>query len=435
MTVAERRRTLLRGGNKLERWVAVILFWIVVSMVNAADGEAQEKLVARQSAGFGTSFETIRFGDDGLRQYNFIGLDSARIASVSQFSTPITGAWALSDRWRVDLTGLYARATVKFGNASSTMRSRSATLSGVSDIRVRATGVIIPDALVLTLGVNAPTGLTALTNSEFGVLRIVAAPGLGMGSTPVGAGASGTLGLVAARRLGPWSMAIGGSYEYRGTYQPIAALVAGSGSADFRPGGVMRASVTGDRTIGAHRLTLALATDFFTKDELDTPAIAVGENTGNSGAPMASTTVRLGPVISADAQMEFSIPRLRNFLAYSSYRWRAPFLRDGSSVPNSSGQYLDSGIRAALSLGPSRDFILGIDTRLHSGLGVDQGLPTSGVASGSFSVGVEIRHGLMFVQPYLRAQGGVLHQRGVGSEAPTQSFSGFGLGMVAVARF
>jgi hypothetical protein len=38
------------------------------------------------------------------------------------------------------------------------------------------------------------------------------------------------------------------------------------------------------------------------------------------------------------------------------------------------------------------------------------------------------------IQPYLRAQGGVLHQRGVAG-APTQSFHGLATGLVAVTRF
>lgn len=427
--------TTQHDSHRQPHTVVVVAGVLLMLVVNVNVSGAQDQLVARHSAGFGTSFESVQFGGSGLRQFNFNGLDSARISGVTQVSAPITGAWTLSDRWRVDVTALYARATVKYHDAATPARAQTATLSGVSDMRLRATGELIPDRLVLTAGINAPTGRTALTGAEFGVLRIVAAPGLGMGSTPVGAGASGTLGLVFARRLGPWSVAVGGSYEHRGTYQPVAALVAGSESAEFRPGGVFRTSVTGDRTVGAHRLTLAFAADVFAKDELDAPRNAVGGSTIATGASIASTTVRLGPVVSADAQMLLSVPRFRQFMAYSSFRWRAPFLRDGSTVKNSSGQYLDSGIRGALSLGPNRDFILGVDTRLHAGLGVDQGLPTSGVASGGLSAGVEIRRSLMFVQPYVRAQGGVLRQRGVGPDAPTQSFTGFGLGVVAIARF
>lgn len=422
-------RTIAFGGTV--RAVVGVIGLIVAMCVVPQRLLAQERLVGKQSAGFGTSYESIQFNGSGLQQYNFNGLDSARITNVRQLSTPITGAWAITDRWRVDLTGLYARATVSYQDAGNASRTQTATLSGVSDLRLRVTGAVVHDVVFLTAGVNVPTGQTSLSNTEFGVLRIVASPGLGMGSTPVGAGKSGTLGVVVAQRAGPWAVAMGGSYEYRGTYQPIAALVAGSGSSDFRPGGVLRASVTGDRTLGPHRLTLAVASDFFAKDEITTLVVSGNTNQPSSGL----TTVKLGPVFSADVQMVFSAPYFRQLLAFSSYRYRAPFLRDGVRVGNSSGQYFDSGVRAARSLGSSRDLIVGLDARLHTGLGVDQGLPTSGVASGSVSAGVEFRRGLMFVQPYLRAQGGVLRQRGIGPSAPSQGFQGFGFGLVAVTRF
>jgi hypothetical protein len=400
----------------------------VVSMAGAPLG-AQDRLVGNNSAGFGASYENIRFGGSGLRQFNFVGLDSSRITGVRQFSMPVTTAFAIGSAWRVDLTTLFASATVSYRDASKPGDHRTASLSGISDIRVRATGTIISDLLVVTAGVNAPTGRTSLTNSEFGVLRIMAAPALGLGSTPVGAGASGTMGLVVARRIGPWSMALGGSYEYRGSYQPVAALVAGAPSADFQPGGVTRASMTADRTVGPHRLSVALAADVFANDELRTPS------SGSGTAGTASTVVRLGPVFSADVQMLFAVPRFRQFMGYAAFRRRAPFERDGKTVAKSSGQYFDGGVRAALAMGPQRDLILGADTRLHGGLGVDEGLPTSGVASGSLSAGLELRRGLLSFQPYVRAQSGVLRQRGVGSAAPSQSFGGLAGGLVAVTRF
>lgn len=390
---------------------------------------AQERLIGNRSVGLGAAFEQITFADDGLRQYNFGGLDSSRVTQVRQFSMPISTAFAVTSAWRVDLTALFASATVDYRDAGNAARTKSATLSGISDIRVRATGTLINDLLVFTAGVNVPTGRTSLTTEEFGVLRIMASPSLGLGSTPVGAGASGTMGVVLARRVGPWAIALGGSYEHRGSYQPVAALVAGAPSADFQPGGVLRTSVTGDRIVGPHRLSLSVSTDVFRRDELRTPS------SSTTGPSLASTTVRLGPVYSGDAQMLFAVPRMRQFLTYVSYRWRAPFSRDGEAVKGSSGQYLDTGVRASLAIGPQRDLVFGADARLHGGLGVDEGLPTSGVASGSVSAGLELRRGLLSVQPYVKAQQGALRQRGVSSDTPSQGFRGFSGGLVAVTRF
>jgi len=419
-----------RWSGVYERATAARTVHAVAALALAAApvaSPAQERLVGSRSVGLGASFEEIRFGDGGLRQYNFAGVDSARVRGVRQFSSPISTAVSIGSSWRVDVTALYASATVTYRHAGQGGALRSSTLRGVSDARVRATGTLIPDLLVLTAGVNVPTGRTSLSNSEFGVLRILASPSLGLGSTPVGAGASGTMGLVVARRLGPWAVAMGGSYEHRGQYQPVAALVAGAPSADFQPGGVMRASVTGDRLVGQHQLTVALATDVFASDELRTAAV--------TGAAAGRTLVRLGPVYSGDVQVLFAVPRFRQFLTYASYRWRAPFSRDGKQVTQSSGQYLDAGVRASVAAGPQRDVVFGADARVHSGLGVDEGLPTSGVASGGVSAGLELRRGLLSVQPYVRAQSGVLRQRGAAPGTPSQAFGGFGSGVVAVTRF
>lgn len=415
------RGRVMRGRVRLQ-----VLCPMLALLLRPTVARSQERLVGQQSVGAGASFESVTFTGQGLRQYNFIGLDSSRVLSVRQASTPITTAWTFGQDWHLDVTALYANATLKYRDAGGTAATRTASLSGISDVRFRATGTILRDRLVLTAGANLPTGHTSLSNEEFGVLRIMAAPSLGLGSTPVGAGASGTLGLILARRAGPWAVAMGGSYEYRGRYSPVAALVAGAPSADFRPGGVIRASVTGDRTVGPHRLSVAMSADVFSDDELKTPSA--------TGSATASTTVRLGPVISSDVQMLFAAPRFRQLLGYASLRWRAPFARNGTSVGNSSGQYFDSGVRAAIALAPQRDLVLAADTRLHTGLGVDEGLPTAGVASGSLSAGLEVRRGLTSLQPYVRAQSGMLRQRGVAG-APTQGFRGGALGVVAVARF
>jgi len=391
---------------------------------------AQERLVGSRFAGGGTSFENVSFGGSGLAQSTFSGLDSTRIRSIRQFTLPVTAALPLGNGWRLDVTTLYSSGTVTFTDPSARGGQRTATLSGVSDVRLRATGRVIGDGLIITVGANAPTGRTALTATEFSSLRALSAPALGLGSTPVGSGPSGTLGFVLPQQLGAWSMAYGASYELRGRYQPIAALSAGSESADFTPGGVVRASVSGDRTVGANRLIVAMAADVFTADRLksDSPS-------DTSSAVSSVATVRLGPVFSADAQLQIAAPRVRELLAYTSYRWRAPFARDGITVERSSGQYVDAGVRTVLPLGARSALVVSTDARWHSGLGIDLGLPTAGVASGTLTVGVNLRRALFSMQPYVRAQGGSLSQRTATVNKPSQSFSGAAFGLVVTSRF
>jgi len=405
---------------------------IVAISLGAPELRAQDRLVGTRFLGAGASYESITFGGSGLTQAGFGGLDSARITGVRQFTTPVTFASPIGRGWRLDVTSLYSVGSVEYKDASGAGDSRSVSLSGFSDVRMRASGRVLQDGLIITIGANLPTGRTALTSTEFNTLRVLSSPALGLGSTPVGSGPSGTFGLVVPTQAAGWSVALGGSYEIRGRYQPIASLAAGSASAYFTPGGVMRASITGDRTLGPHRLTLAMAADVFTRDKLRSD---VKSDVAGSPSTLNVATVQLGPVFSADAQMQLAVPAVREMLAYTSYRWRAPFARDGITVDRSSGHYVESGARASVALASGRDVVVSADARWHSGLGVDLGLPTSGVVSGAFSVGLNLRRNLAALQPYLRAEAGSLSQRSATGANPSRSFTGGSAGVVLSTRF
>ncbi len=422
----------VRCGLPLQGVGTVIVGGIAFFATMAPALHAQERVVGRRAVGGGMSYESISFGDGGVPQTTFAGLDSTRLKKVHQFTLPVTAAMPLAAGWRLDVTTLISSGSVEYTDPSAPKGTRSASLSGISDIRLRASGRVIGDGLIVTVGLNVPTGRTELNAGEFATLRVLGSPALGLGSTSVGSGPSGTVGFVVPARAAGWDIAFGGSYEVRGRYQPLAALSAGSASADFTPGGVVRGSVSGDRTVGPHRLIVALSADVFTRDRL---ASTIAPDASGKGGGSSVADVRLGPVFSADAQLQIAAPRVRELLAYSSYRWRAPFSRDGITVERSSGQYLEAGARTAFALGVGRDLVLSTDARWHSGLGVDLGLPTSGVRSGTVSAGVNLRRSLLAIQPYVRLQGGVLTQQTASGSKPSQSFSGAGVGLVITSRF
>ncbi len=390
----------------------------------------QERLIGNRTLGMGASFESIRFGDDGVQQTSFAGSDTVRVTRARQLTVPVTVASPLGAGWRLDVTTLYGSGRVTFVDVA-TGQEREGALSGVSDVRVRATGRIMADALTLTIGANAPTGRTSLTGGEFSTLRVLAAPGLGMGSSPVGAGPSGTLGAVLGQRAGAWDLAFGASYEHRGKFQPVAALSAGAPSADYRPGGVFRLSLGADRSIGRHRGSFAAALDVFTDDRLR--GTSSGANSPTRTVTLA--TVRLGPVFTGDAQFRIAARRFRDLTAYTSYLWRAPFARDGVTAEGSSAQYVATGLRAALPLAARTDLVLAGEGRWHSGLGIDAGLPTAGVRSVGLTAGMSTRRGLLEFQPYLRLQAGTLRQRAPDAPVRINSFRGAAIGAVLISRF
>jgi hypothetical protein len=391
-------------------------------LVTATAAEAQDRLVGLRAITGGATYEQVQFGDVGLLQ-GTVGGDSIRVRRATQFTVPVSAAMPVGRSWTLDVTSVYAAGEVAYTGASGGAE-RTASLNGLSDVRLRATGRFFDDAFILTAGLNAPTGTTELDSLQLTALRVLAAPSLGLGAAPVGAGLSGTVGVLTAQQVGSWAIAAGVAYEVRGTYQPVAAFAAGAPSADFRPGNVLRLSAGLDGLVGPHRLSITATGDIFADDELRAPA---------GTTPLAA--VKLGPVLGGDVQLQVAAPRVRELVLWTAARYRANYSRDGFTVENSNGTYFDGGVRAAIPLAVRSDLLLAVDGRQQSGLAIDQGLPTSGVTSGSVMLGFAHRvRGLSF-QPFVRASAGTVQARGAARDRQRADFTGFTGGLVILSRF
>jgi hypothetical protein len=387
---------------------------------------AQDRLISTSVAAVGVVVDQVSFGKGGYLQPGVFGGDSLRARSLQQVGLPVSVTMSVGQSWTVDVQTLLSRVSLDYvsgGARASTGVERSATLSGMSDVRTRVTGRLLNDAVVLTLGANLPTGRTKLDGSDFLVLQTAAAPSLGLGSPPVGTGPSGTMGVVAARQLWGGALAGGISLELRGTYQPIAALVAGAPSADFRPGNVTRFSLGYDRLVGRHRLVASAAADIFRADVLTDRSVQL---------PVVSA-VRLGPVYTADAQLHLAVARVREFVLWGSNRFRERFERDGLSVDGSNGNYLDGGLRTRVPMSRRLDLLVTTDLRHHSGLAINQGLATARSTSAGATLGLVVQAGPYSIQPYLRGRSGSVQPRA--DNATSISFSGASAGLVLLTRF
>jgi hypothetical protein len=110
-------------------------------------------------------------------------------------------------------------------------------------VRLRVVGRVRDEAVLVTAGLNLPSGMARLTPDGVDALRVGAAPMLGLGSPPATSGAGGTLGVVLARSIKGWAVAVGSSYEQRGRFQPVAARLLGTTPESFTPGGAVRATL------------------------------------------------------------------------------------------------------------------------------------------------------------------------------------------------
>jgi hypothetical protein len=405
-----------------------------VLALGASRAGAQDRLVGLRALGVGATAEGVTFGGQGLFQGPFGGEDSIRVRRAYQLTVPVTLAIPLGEAWTLDVTSVYSYGTVRFDSADPRKgEGHTATLAGPSDVRLRASGRVAGDALILTLGANLPTGRKGLSTEQLTAVRVLAAPPLGLSTPPVGGGTSGTLGLLSARRVGSWGVAGGVSYELHDSYQPIRALAVGTAATDFRPGNVIRVSAGADGLVGRQRLSLSVAGDFFGVDRLQPGAVTTP--TGGTTVAQPIARVRLGPVISSDVQLHLAAPRVREAVLWVSSRWRAQFARDGVSVEGSSGEYLDGGLRTSVPMTPRTDLLLAVDGRWQSGLSFENALLTAASTSGGLTFGVTHRAGTVTIQPFARLQAGRVRTTEATRPQGSASIAGGSFGLTILSRF
>ena len=380
---------------------------------------AQVKLAGFTETGLGPVFEAWKFGGDGIPQPTIDGANSVRVTRATQWSIPVSVAVPIGSRLTFDVTGAYASSEVTLSAPDPTIGADGYALSGLADIRIRATGRVIGDNVLITAGLNIPTGKTELNEEELSASRIVGAPALSFQVPVLGIGGGGTLGVVLAREVGAWAWAFGTSYEMRKQYSPIS-VVAGI-PVDFSPGDAVRLSLGASRFLGQHNMTFGLSADLFSEEELEsgtTSGVAVGRS-------------QLGPIYTADWQLEVASSRFRELTFYVLERYRTEYEREGEKISGSDANYLDIGFRSIAALAPATGLLVAVNGRHHTGLSSDDLLTTAAIASGSLTLGVVQRvRGNYSLQPFVRVQGGRLE-----SGEASSTVTGFSGGLMLGARF
>ena len=183
--------------------------------------------------------------------------------TISEFTTPIFVVIPVTSRLTFDVGTAFASVRVQ-PNGSST--ERTSTISGLTDTQVRANLSFGTDFIVLTAGVNIPTGKeTASAAEQLAAFRIgndfLAFPISNMGT---GFGATG--GIAVARPIGEWNLGFGGSLRQSASYEPFVA--SGGTRPRFQPGNEYRARVGLDHPFGTGRLAFGLTYSKFGNDDI-----------------------------------------------------------------------------------------------------------------------------------------------------------------------
>ena len=357
---------------------------------------AQEALLASRSISVGPVFERWSFGS-GLRQPAIDGSGSVELKSATAWSVPLAASIGFRERWTFDVSTAYANGTVKLAAVDAALGRDEYALSGMTDVHTRLTGRLLGDNLIATVGFNLPAGTTELDAEQFAALRVLGAPALAMQAPALGTGAGGTAGLVFARQISSWAWALGASYELRRSYRPIA-FATGAAGPDVDPGDALHFTLGTDGLVGEHGMTVALSVDLFSKDALEPTA---------PEAPASAVSTKLGPIYTVDWQLRVAAPRLRELTFYVVDRYRSAYERNDRPVDESSGNYLDGGVRTVFPLSPSTGLLTALHLRHQTGLKSDSTLATAATAAAGITLGIAKAFGAGYsLQPFVRGDFG-----------------------------
>lgn len=351
-----------------------------------------------------------------------LATSAGKVQDVAQAALPFQvrvgkGAWAF------DVTGAYAVGAVHMApanaNSSDDDEGDVGLLAGPTDVKVRISGPLVGERLLLVAGVNLPTGTTRLNADQLNVLQTVSAPGLAMPVPAYGIGTGGTLGFIDVVETAGWTLAFGGSLEKRTEYTPIALAVSTGRGNDTRltPGIATHLTLGGDRLVGSSRLNVLVLTDLYGTDRV---AFA------GSGVESGATHYRLGPQVAALTRLDFAGDTWREGSLSLSVRHRSAFTdASGATVAGSDGNYIDGSLGGVLGGRDRAGLIVGVDGRWHSGLPFTTALVGAAATAGGATLGLETRHFRLAVHgQYGTFDTGLSHATGYGASLSLSFFAG-----------
>ncbi|HEX4684358.1 MAG TPA: hypothetical protein VH277_16690 [Gemmatimonadaceae bacterium] len=196
-------------------------------------------------------------------QYHSYDIQSPSNLKISEFSVPLFVLVPVSPVLSFDIGTSYARADVRQTAAGQVTRS---SVSGLTDTQIRGNYTLGNDFVVLTAGVNLPTGKSTVTEQQRLAAGLIGSDFLSFPISNMGTGFGGTAGAAVARPLGDWNFGFGASMRRAASYDPFNA--AGVATLHYQPGNEYRVRGGIDRAVGTGRLALGLTYSTFGNDNL-----------------------------------------------------------------------------------------------------------------------------------------------------------------------
>jgi hypothetical protein len=258
---------------------------------------------------------------------------------VSEMAVPIFVAVPLTSHFTIDVGTAYA--TTRFEHQSRDTLNNIVTsvseLNGLSDTQLRGNYSLAGDMVVLTGGVNLPTGSATVQPDELDVATRIGSDFLSFPISGFGSGLGFTGGVSLAHSVGPFNVGVGGSVRQSSEYTPFRD--ASGTDVKFTPGPEYRARLGIDHPYGTGRVALGFMFSRFGDDKANSAVYNSGD--------------RYIGQIAVNNSLAGSVDW--SFVGWNLYRTSGTLI-DGSTSPstNMTNAMLGLGLRAgAVSIQPN----------------------------------------------------------------------------------
>lgn len=203
-------------------------------------------------------------GIHGAPQFMSYQLQAPTNLTISEFAFPLFAIVPVSSALNVDVGTAYTSAKV---TQSGTATGASSSISGLTDTQVRANYTFGSDFVVLTAGMNLPTGQTTVNQSEILAAGLIGNDFLAFPISYMGTGLGATAGIAVAHPLNDWNWGFGLSMRRSADYQPFDAQT-GQPPLHFQPGNEYRLRLGVDRPVGTGQMSFAVTYSKFGNDNM-----------------------------------------------------------------------------------------------------------------------------------------------------------------------
>ena len=234
----------------------------------ASSGLAAQALPAGASIRVAPQFTSYTVGAPGNK-------------TISQFALPIAVEVPLFSRLSIEVGTAYAKSKL-------TQSSTTSEITGFTDTQVRGNLTFGNDNLVLTAGMNVPTGQSTVKLNQVLAAGQIGSEFLAFPIPSMGSGMAATGGLAVAKNFGAWNLGAGGAFRHATEFEPFQSPDT-SANVKYQPGNEIRARVGLDRTVGDQG---SLSLGFTVSQFQDDKAANFAFNSGNRYITQVSYATR-----------------------------------------------------------------------------------------------------------------------------------------------